>query len=79
MGEIDIVKRVFLLAILTKEGEETLVEVTKSLVNTGMFELDEGLRVLQELKNEHYIVNEQLSIKGMATAKAAEAEFKLDY
>jgi len=77
MEEVDIVKRVFLLAILTKEEDETLTEVTKSLVNTGMFELEEGARILQELKNDHYIVDEQLSFKGIAIAQAAKQEFTL--
>jgi polyhydroxyalkanoate synthesis regulator phasin len=77
MDEFDIVKKVFLLAVLTKEENETLTEVTKSLVNAGMFELDEGLAILQELKNDHFIVGDELSLKGMAIAQAAKQEFTL--
>ena len=77
MNEQDMVKRVFLLGILKKESDETLDEVTKSLVNTGMFDLKEAKRVLKELKEAQYIVNEELSMKGLAIAKEAEAEFKL--
>ena len=77
MNEQDMVKRVFLLGILKKESDETLDDVTKSLVNTGMFELKEAKRVLQELKDAKYIVNENLSMTGLAIAKEAEAEFKL--
>ncbi|SFV53740.1 hypothetical protein MNB_SV-6-60 [hydrothermal vent metagenome] len=77
MNEPDINKRVFLLAILKKESDETLDDVTKSLVNAGMFELKEGREILQELKDAQYIVNDQLTIKGIAIAKEAEAEFTL--
>jgi polyhydroxyalkanoate synthesis regulator phasin len=77
MNESDMIKRVFLLGILKKEPDETLDEVTNSLVNTGMFDMREAKQVLQELKEAQYIVNEQLSIKGIAVAQEAEAEFKL--
>lgn len=77
MYEEDINKRVFLLAILKKEPNEPLLEVTKSLVNAGMFELKEGKQILKELKKAQYITNDQLTLKGITIAKAAEAEFKL--
>jgi len=77
MNESDMIKRVFLLGILKKEPDETLDEVTNSLVNTGMFDMKEAKQVLKELKEAQYIVNEQLSIKGIAVAQEAEAEFKL--
>ncbi len=77
MNEPDINKRVFLLAILKKESDETLDDVTKSLVNAGMFELKAGKKLLQELRDMQYIVNDQLTIKGIAIAKEAEAEFTL--
>ncbi|MEA3492616.1 MAG: hypothetical protein U9R27_12025 [Campylobacterota bacterium] len=77
MNEQDMVKRVFLLGILKRESGETLEEVTKSLVNTGMFDLKEAKRVLDELKEAKYIINDQLTIKGIAVAKEAEVEFTL--
>lgn len=77
MNEEDINKRVFLLAILKKEPDETLINITESLVNTGMFDLKEGEKILEELKEAQYIVNDQLTIKGIAVATEAEAEFKL--
>ncbi|MEA3456145.1 MAG: hypothetical protein U9R26_06530 [Campylobacterota bacterium] len=77
MNEEDINKRVFLLAILKKEPDETLIDITESLVNTGMFDLKEGEKILEELKEAQYIVNDQLTIKGIAVATEAEAEFKL--
>ncbi len=77
MNEEDIVKRVFLLAVLTRESGETLEEVTKALVNTGMFDLQEGRQILQELKYDGYIVSDELSFKGIAIAQAAQEEFRL--
>ena len=77
MNEEDINKRVFLLAIFKKDPDETLDDVTKSLVNAGMFDLQEGRETLKELKGAQYIVNEQLTVKGIAVAMEAEAEFKL--
>ena len=77
MNEEDINKRVFLLAIFKKDPDETLDDVTKSLVNAGMFDLQEGRETLKELKGAQYIVNEQLTVKGISVAMEAEAEFKL--
>jgi len=72
-----LVKKVFLLAVLKKEEGESLNETLLSLVNTGMFDKKKGKKVLQELKDEQYIVNDELSMKGMILAKEAEQEFKL--
>jgi len=77
MNEEDINKRVFLLAILKKESDETLLDVTKSLVNAGMFDLKDGKKLLKELKELEYIANDQLTFKGIAIANEAEKEFKL--
>jgi len=77
MNEEDIEKKVFLLAIYKKAPDESLMDVTKSLVNTGMFDLKEGKKILKELKEDQYIVNDQLTVKGIAVATEAEAEFKL--
>ena len=77
MNEEDIDKRVFLLAIYKKAADESLMDVTRTLANTGMFDLKRGKEILRELKKEHYIVDDQLTVKGIAVAVEAEAEFKL--
>jgi len=77
LNETDIIKRVFLLGILKKESGETLDEVTKALVNTGMFKIKEAKKVLKELEDNKYIVNGELSIKGLAIAKEADVDFNL--
>ncbi|WP_456393494.1 hypothetical protein [Nitratifractor sp.] len=73
----DINKRVFLLGILTREPGESIREVTLSLANTGMFTLKEGKKIRKELEAEGYIVEGELSVKGMIEAKKAEEEFRL--
>ena len=76
MNELDIEKRVFLLAIAKREEGESLDDVLDMLVRTGMFDLKEGKKVLQELKDEKYIVGENLSMTGVIEADKAEKEFK---
>lgn len=78
MGEEDIIKKVFLLSMLKKEEGESLSQVLIGLINTGMFDKKEGKKVMKELVNEQYIVNEELSMKGMIIAKNAEIEFTLE-
>ncbi len=76
MNELDIEKRVFLLAIAKREKGESLDDVLKMLVETGMFDMKEGKKVLQELKDAKYIVGENLSMTGVIEADKAEKEFK---
>ncbi len=78
MGEEDIIKKVFLLSMLKKEEGESLSQVLIGLVNTGMFDKKEGRKVMKELIDEQYIVNEELSMKGVIIAKNAEIEFTLE-
>jgi len=76
VNELDIEKRVFLLAIAKREEGESLDDVLDMLVRTGMFDLKEGKKVLQELKDEKYIIGENLSMTGVIEADKAEKEFK---
>ena len=73
----DINKRVFLLKMLTREGDESLKDVVLSLANTGMFTPKEGKRIRKELESEGYIHDGELTVKGMIEAKRAESEFRL--
>jgi polyhydroxyalkanoate synthesis regulator phasin len=77
MEELDIIKKVFLLGVAKREEGESIDEVMKSLVNTGMFDIDEAKRVLEELRQEQYIVGDNLSMKGVLVANKAEEEFRL--
>jgi hypothetical protein len=76
MQDMDIFKKVFLLAIAKREEGESMDETMKSLVNTGMFDMSEAQKVLDELRAENYIVGDNLSMTGVVVANQAEQEFK---
>ncbi|HHH51637.1 MAG TPA: hypothetical protein ENK76_04635 [Campylobacterales bacterium] len=76
MQNMDIFKKVFLLAIAKREDGESMEETMNSLVNTGMFDMSEAQKVLDELRAENYIVGDNLSMTGVVVANQAEQEFK---
>jgi len=76
MEELDIIKRVFLLAVSKREEGETMKETLISLVNAGMFDMKEAKQVLAELRDTNYIVGDNLSMTGVIQADKAEKEFK---
>jgi hypothetical protein len=76
MNEENVVERVCLLAVMKKEPEETLLDVQKMLVETGMFEMKECKKVFKMLKEEQYLSSDKLTMKGIMEAKLAEEMFK---
>lgn len=76
MEELEIEKRVFLLAISKREEGETMNETLDMLVSTGMFDMKEGKQALKELREAKYIVGDNLSMTGVMEADKAEQEFK---
>ena len=76
MNEEDIIKKVSLLGMLKKKPEESLNDVMVMLVNTGMYDMKEAKQVFKALKADKYLVDGQLTLKGITEAKAAEAMFK---
>ena len=78
MEELDIIKRVFLLAIAKREDGESMQDTLESLVNTGMFEggMKEAKQTLEELRASTHIVGDNLSMLGVMVASQAEKEFK---
>ena len=78
MEELDIIRRVFLLAVSKREEGESMKETLESLVNTGMFEngMKEAKQILSELRDSNYIVGDNLSMMGVMVANEAEKEFK---
>jgi len=77
MNEENVVERVCLLALMKKEPEETLADIQKMLVETGMFEMKECKKVFKTLKEEQYISEDGgLTMKGVMEAKLAEEMFK---
>ena len=76
MNEENVVERVCLLALMKKEPDETLKDIQKMLVETSMFEMKECKQVFKMLKEEQYIANDSLTMKGVMEAKLAEEMFK---
>jgi hypothetical protein len=76
MNEENVVERVCLLALMKKEPEETLSDVQRMLVDTGMFDMKECKQVFKTLAEEQYISNNGLTMKGVMEAKLAEEMFK---
>jgi len=77
MNEENVVERVCLLALMKKEPDETLADIQKILVETGMFEMKECKNVFKMLKDEQYISeNAGLTMKGVMEAKLAEEMFR---
>ncbi len=76
MNDENVVERVSLLALMKKEPDETLEDVQHMLVETGMFDMKECKKVFKMLKDEQYISNGQLTMKGVMEAKLAEEMFK---
>jgi len=77
MNEENVVERVCLLALMKKEREETLDDIQKMLVETGMFEMKECKEVFKTLKEEQYISEDGgLTMKGVMEAKVAEEMFR---
>jgi hypothetical protein len=71
-----ILKQVTLLGIYKKKPDETLNDVRVMLVDTGMYDMKEAKQIFKELKEEHYLSDGQLTLRGITEAKAAEEMFR---
>jgi len=76
MNELNIFKKVFLLAVAKREEGESIEITMKSLVNMGMFSMSEAKQVLKELRDEKYIIGDNLSMIGVMVVDRVEQEFK---
>lgn len=76
MNEENVVERVCLLAMMKKEPEESLRDIQKMLIDTGMFEMKECKAVFKMLNEEQYLSDNKLTMKGVMEAKIAEEMFK---
>ncbi len=77
MNDLDLLKRVSLLAILKKKDSETIDDVMENLIDTNMFlSRDEAEEIFRELRNSNYIVGDTLSMIGVIEAKRVEEEFR---
>lgn len=74
---MDIEIKVLLLGILKKESDENLNDVLAKLEEAKVFSFKEGKKLLKMLKNEGYLTQNQLTLKGELKAKEVEEEFKI--
>lgn len=75
--DMNINKKVLLLAIYKKEEDETLTDVIKKMDNTKVFTLKDGKKYLKELKKEQLVLDDYLTMMGIVKAKEIELEFKI--
>ena len=74
---MDMNEKVFLLAVLKKESDETLNDIVIKLEANGLFSLKDGKKLLKKLKKEQYLTDSHLTLKGDVIAKKVEEEFKI--
>jgi len=74
---MDINEKVFLLAVLKKESDETLNDIVIKLEANGLFSLKDGKKLLKKLKKEEFVSDSFLTVKGQLKAKEVEQEFKI--
>ncbi|MCP4969079.1 MAG: hypothetical protein GY932_00625 [Arcobacter sp.] len=75
--DMDINKKVLLLAIYKKEEDETLNDVIKKMDNSKVFSLKEGKKYIKELRKDSFIKEDYLTMLGVSKAKEVELEFKI--
>jgi len=76
MNEENVIERVCLLAMMKKEANESLLDIQKMLVETGMFDMKECKKVFKMLHEMQYLSDNKLTMKGVMEAKIAEEMFR---
>lgn len=69
--------RVLLLAIYKQELGDTIKDTMIALENNKLFSSKDGKKMLKELKNKNYLVDDRLTMIGIEKAKEVELEFKV--
>lgn len=69
--------RVLLLAIYKQENDDTLLDTMHAMENNRLFTPKDGKKILKELKNKSYIMEDRLTMMGIEKAKEVELEFKI--
>lgn len=77
MSDEELLTQVFLLAIWRKEPQESLGDILKMVVSTGVMSLKEGEEILSKLKAKGAIIGDGLSFVGVALAQEAQKNFAL--
>jgi len=74
----DIIKQVTLLGIYKKEPNESIDDVMMTLVETGMYPEGkaQAIEVLEQLRDEQLIIEQNITMRGIIEAKKVETMFK---
>ena len=69
--------RVLLLAIYKQENDDTLKDTMLAMANNRLFTTKDGNRILKELRNKNYLIDDKITMIGIEKAKEVELEFKV--
>jgi len=69
--------RVLLLAIYKQEEDDTIKDTMIALENNRLFSAKDGKKMLKELRNKTYLIDDRITMIGIGKAKEVELEFKV--
>jgi hypothetical protein len=75
--DIELLEDLFLLAMLNKEPNETLDNISQMLVETKSLNFNEAKKIVTNLKIKGAIIDNSLSFLGISLANKAKEKFKL--
>jgi hypothetical protein len=74
----ELLEDVFLLAMLNKEQDETLKDISSMLVDTNSLSFSEAEEIVANLQTKGAIIDENLSFLGITLANIAKEKFQLN-
>jgi hypothetical protein len=74
----ELLEDVFLLAMLNKEQDETLKDISSMLVDTNSLSFSEAEEIVASLQTKGAIIDENLSFLGITLANIAKEKFQLN-
>lgn len=77
LEDIELLEDLFLLAMLNKESNETIDDISQILVETKSLNFDEAKEIINNLKTKGAIINDSLSFLGISLANKAKEKFQL--
>lgn len=75
--DIELLEDLFLLAMLNKESNETIDDISQILVETKSLNFNEAKEIINILKTKGAIINDSLSFLGISLANKAKEKFQL--
>lgn len=75
--DVELLEDLFLLAMLNKESNETVDDISQILVETKSLNFDEAKEIINILKTKGAIIDNSLSFLGISLANKAKEKFQL--